>query len=57
LMSNGKPIGGKFSFDADNRKRWNGEPEAPTPLTFAVDPIKQEMQAVSQASEDSAVVI
>ena len=28
LMANGKPIGGRWSFDADNRKPWPGRPAA-----------------------------
>jgi len=43
LMDNGKPVGGKFSFDAENRKSWKGEPPAPTPPRFPVDEIKQEV--------------
>ncbi|MEC8252164.1 MAG: cryptochrome/photolyase family protein, partial [Planctomycetota bacterium] len=29
LMESGKPVGGKYSFDADNRERWDGDPPAP----------------------------
>lgn len=43
LMQNGKPEGGKYSFDPENRKAWPGEPPAPAPPTFAVDEIKQEI--------------
>ncbi len=43
LMEKGKPVGGKFSFDVDNRKRWNGSPAAPTPLRFAVDDVMREV--------------
>ena len=28
LLEDGKPIGGKWNYDADNRKRWNGDPKA-----------------------------
>ncbi|MBL8748599.1 MAG: cryptochrome/photolyase family protein [Planctomycetes bacterium] len=42
LMEKGKPIGGKYSFDAENRRAWNGEPEAPKSPTFAVDEITRE---------------
>ena len=34
LMENGKPVGGKYSFDTANRKAWKGEPPAPEPLNF-----------------------
>lgn len=43
LMAKGKPIGGKYSFDADNRERWRGEPAAPVPPTFAVDDVTREV--------------
>ncbi|MFT6143951.1 MAG: deoxyribodipyrimidine photolyase-related protein, partial [Myxococcota bacterium] len=29
LMDDGSPAGGQFSFDGDNRERWDGTPEAP----------------------------
>jgi deoxyribodipyrimidine photolyase-related protein len=43
LMNAGKPIGGKFSFDAENRKRWTGDPPPPPEPTFPNDPIKSEV--------------
>ncbi len=43
LMERGKPVGGKYSFDAENRRPWRGEPAAPTPPTFAVDEITREV--------------
>ena len=43
LMAQGKPVGGKFSFDRENRLSWKGEPPAPEPPTFPVDPIKAEV--------------
>ena len=43
LMARGKPLGGKFSFDADNRKAWDGTPEAPQELTYPRDAIKDEV--------------
>lgn len=43
LMENNKPLGGKFSFDASNRKSWRGTPLAPVPPTFPSDPIKEEV--------------
>jgi deoxyribodipyrimidine photolyase-related protein len=46
LMSNGKPEGGKFSFDAENRQKWTGSPAAPDPLTFQVDAVTQEVCAL-----------
>jgi deoxyribodipyrimidine photolyase-related protein len=43
LMTDGKPEGGKFSFDADNRKPWPGSPPAPNPPTFSPDDITAEV--------------
>lgn len=43
LMERGKPIGGKYSFDADNRKRWDGSPTAPTPPSFAGSLLREEV--------------
>ena len=38
----GKPLGGKWSHDADNRQPWRGDPPAPEPLRFDVDPVTAE---------------
>jgi deoxyribodipyrimidine photolyase-related protein len=43
LMQKGKPVGGKFSFDAENRRPWRGEPAAPTEPVFPVDEITREV--------------
>ena len=43
LMANGKPEGGKFSCDAENRRPWRGEPTAPTEPVFAVDDVTREV--------------
>lgn len=44
LMSpEGKPEGGKWSHDADNRKPWKGEPRAPEPPIFEVDAVTAEV--------------
>lgn len=43
LMERGAPVGGRLSFDAENRERWDGEPAAPAPPTFPIDPIKREV--------------
>lgn len=50
LMHNGKPVGGKYSFDAHNRRRWNGDPKAPAPPTFPVDPIKLEVAKLVESA-------
>ncbi|MDJ0522832.1 MAG: cryptochrome/photolyase family protein [Planctomycetota bacterium] len=43
LMDGGKPTGGKYSFDAENRKPWKGEPPAPEPPRFRPDAITREV--------------
>lgn len=43
LMRAGKPVGGKFSWDLENRKPWRGTPPAPKPLRYAVDAITEEV--------------
>ena len=43
LDDEGKPLGGKWSHDADNRQPWRGTPAAPTPPRFEVDPITAEV--------------
>jgi deoxyribodipyrimidine photolyase-related protein len=43
LMERGKPLGGKFSFDADNRRPWRGEPPPPDEPTFVPDTITSEV--------------
>jgi len=43
LMDGGRPVGGKFSFDVDNRRPWDGLPPAPEPPKFPVDSIKREV--------------
>ncbi len=44
LMKDGKPVGGKYSFDTENRLSWKGDPPAPAPPTFPIDPIKEEVK-------------
>ncbi|MFO0722740.1 MAG: cryptochrome/photolyase family protein [Myxococcota bacterium] len=43
LMKGGKPVGGRFSFDSENRRPWRGEPDAPTPPRFEPDAITEEV--------------
>ena len=43
LMKKGKPVGGKFSFDSENRFPWKGKPIPPTPPSFPLDPLKEEV--------------
>ncbi len=46
LMDGGKFAGGKLSFDAENRKRWRGDPPAPAVPTFARDEVTDEAAAL-----------
>ena len=46
LMEGGKPVGGRFSFDGDNREAWSGEPPAPANPRFPRDPVKDEVLAL-----------
>lgn len=46
LMQQGKPAGGKWSHDEDNRKPWRGEPPAPVRPSFAPDAVTQEVAAL-----------
>ncbi len=43
LMNGDKPVGGKFSFDVENRKSWTGKPSAPTVPSFSADAISEEV--------------
>ena len=44
LMVDGKPIGGKYSFDGENRLKWKGEPPCPSPPVFGHDALDQEVE-------------
>jgi len=46
LMEDGKPHGGKYSFDAENRETWKGDPPAAIEPTFPLDPVKEEVLAL-----------
>jgi deoxyribodipyrimidine photolyase-related protein len=43
LMDNSKPIGGKYSFDVENRESWAGETPAPEPPVFEPDALTIEV--------------
>jgi deoxyribodipyrimidine photolyase-related protein len=43
LMEREKPVGGKFSFDPENRLPWTGKPPAPKPSCFPVDEVTAEV--------------
>jgi deoxyribodipyrimidine photolyase-related protein len=44
LMERGKPVGGRYSFDGENRERWDGTPEAPRPPRFRRTPLRDEVE-------------
>lgn len=46
LMDGQQPLGGRFSFDTENRQPWPGEPPAPEPPTFEVDEVTREVGAL-----------
>ncbi len=50
LMDGSSPVGGKYSFDAENRERWDGDPPAAQEPTFPLDPIKEEVLELVRTS-------
>jgi deoxyribodipyrimidine photolyase-related protein len=50
MDENGGPVGGKLSFDADNRKPWPGDPPAPAPPRFQADAITREVADLVRGS-------
>jgi deoxyribodipyrimidine photolyase-related protein len=48
LMRNGKPVGGRWSFDAENRQSYRGEVPVPERPAFAPDAITQEVMGLIQ---------
>lgn len=50
LMEDGSPVGGKYSFDADNREAWSGDPPAPEPPTVEPDAVTREVGALIRES-------
>jgi deoxyribodipyrimidine photolyase-related protein len=45
IESDGTPTGGRWSFDAENRKAWRGEPPAPAPPRFPMTPLREQVAA------------
>ena len=43
MTPDGKPEGGQWNFDADNRKKWTGKPPAPAPFRVELDAITREV--------------
>jgi deoxyribodipyrimidine photolyase-related protein len=46
LMLGGKPVGGKWSYDAENRKPYRGDVPVPRRPTFAPDDVTREVMAL-----------
>jgi len=46
MMEEGKPVGGKYSYDAENRFPWKGDPPAPEPPVYQADDIDREVEAM-----------
>lgn len=46
LMQAAKPVGGKFSFDADNRQPWRGTPAVPALPRYQPDAVTREVLAL-----------
>jgi deoxyribodipyrimidine photolyase-related protein len=45
LMDDGQPAGGEWNFDAENRRKWRGEPPSAHPMRFNPDEITREVLA------------
>ena len=48
LMQRGRPMGGKWSLDAENRRPWRGTPPAPEPPRFTPDEVTEEVARLVQ---------
>lgn len=49
LMQKGKPLGGKYSHDADNRMPWKGQPPAPEVPRYPGNWLKAEVEELIQS--------
>ena len=49
LMIDGQPAGGRWNYDADNRKRLPHEVKPPQPVTFAPDDITKQVLALVES--------
>ena len=50
LMSNARPVGGQFSYDADNRNPYKNQVPVPTPPAFPPDETTREVIAFVEAT-------
>ncbi|WP_097458780.1 cryptochrome/photolyase family protein [Mangrovitalea sediminis] len=41
MTEDGKPVGGSWNYDAENRRKWSGKPPAPAPFRVEPDAITQ----------------
>ena len=48
MMEDGKPVGGKYSFDAENRFPWKGDPPAPAEPLYQKDALDEEVETLVQ---------
>ncbi|MEE4639920.1 MAG: cryptochrome/photolyase family protein [Wenzhouxiangella sp.] len=46
LMDGDEPVGGSWNFDADNRKRWRGDPPSASPMRFTADETTEQILAL-----------
>jgi deoxyribodipyrimidine photolyase-related protein len=53
LMEAGEPVGGRFSFDTENRLPWRGTPRAPELPRFEPDAITREVGALVEERFES----
>ncbi|MFN8608763.1 MAG: cryptochrome/photolyase family protein [Vulcanimicrobiota bacterium] len=49
LMEGGKPLGGKYSHDSENRKAWKGKPPAPAAPRYPSGWLKREVQELIES--------
>ena len=49
MNADGTPVGGQWNFDADNRRKWKGEPPAPAPFFVEPDRITRDVLATVEA--------
>lgn len=49
LMDQGKPLGGQWNFDKNNRKKWKGTPTIPAPFKTAVKSQNEIISAIQKA--------
>ncbi|MCK7543787.1 cryptochrome/photolyase family protein [Marinobacter bryozoorum] len=46
MTAEGEPEGGHWNYDADNRRKWKGQPPAPAPFRVEPDDITQQVTAL-----------